>query len=1522
VEQPTGTPLIDGVSSLSYGTTVPNALVQRTFTIRNLGGASLGGLRASLSGSGAASFVITSQPTTVVGAGLTSSMIISFQPPAVGTYSATLHLSSNDENEHPFDITLTGTAVPPVPEISLEQPTGTPLVDGTAASQFDNVYVGSNRVLTYSLRNLGTATLTGLSASVTGANATDFTVSAIPSTLSAGTSSTFTVTFVAGAIGARSANLQITSNDEDENPFDVNLVGTGLAVSPATTVSLFASPTHVDTTGELVATRAMLTNLGYQLHEFTGILAADWAQAFAVADVVVVPELERASLPLDATARATINSRLTAGKGLIVMGTLNSNAAAFINSLSGWGLTYGTNLDAGSMSKSATVPGFVNSPPSLAALNAVYLLNQTSLPVGAQRVYDYQTFNAVFHLNQIGYIGYDGYAGANADWTAVLGDMIRALRPVIHPVREIEVSADGVGNLTDGVSLWDFGAVAKDAATVKSLTIRNTGATELTGLSCALSGADAAAFQIVMQPPASLAPGATATVNIRCLSGTIGIKNASLQISSNDEDENPFDLNLLADVSESNANTLFRIASLTANGAVVVNHDSLTGDDRGGIALSASKVFVSGDANTANYSTNLTGGVALGRVVNGLCHDIQSGKVYSLALNGTEIGTSGTLNQLIRLDSSSGARTSEIIALSQSISFGSGSGVFSGYGRIVIYTSGRLYDIETVSGRVTDLGLLSITDMYGSETWATWGVAEYFNGAIHLAYRPSSGNTIKRYNVSTRVSSVIATFTDLGDMASWTVAPTLGRWYFHYEGSSQFGSYSEALGYATATFQVGNPTAPPVISSALTQSARIGEQISYQITASNFPDTYSAINLPTGLTINSSGLISGTVTTPGEYAIQLSATNAAGTGNAEFTLTITPTPTVLADDFDPTLDSTVWAAFGGTITTNTHGATAGVGSTGNSLHFNGTGSRFALTRQVDTRAINALRFRCALGSISGSPTWDAVEVGKELVLEYTTNGVTFVRIGLPYSNRAWQEFVVAVPAAAKTPATQFRWRQLSNSGMNFDHCAIEDVFISSAIEVQPEIAVEYPVGTSLTDGISQVNFGTSEGGVPINLSFTIRNGGAATLSGLTVTIQGADASHFTLSTAPATDLAPGTSGSFSVTYAPTSIGSHAAAISISSNDADENPFNIDIRGDRTNGETVSLTSVDRGWYRFDGTHTTTNTNYITGWSITAPIGERRSFFLFQLPTLLTGERYVHAELRLDNPSNGYNSTNAEERIQIMDVSTSHSAITNGTAGVAGFDDLGTGVAFSQPTTVSASSNGTIVVIPLNTQFLQAANGTAAGGQICVGGIMNALPGTPTASRFIFGSTGSTQRTILVLRKAINAPPTFSGYSASTGMQRAAAIATAKILSQAADADGDALQLSAVSDTSLHGGTAVLQAGQVLYTPPAGFRGMDRFSVTITDAYGGLVTGQVTMNVGQLPSDGGIGANPPNLRVVGGAAQLTWHAIPGRTYIVQKSVGNLNDWITIATVTADSTGVIRYTDSSALSPSAFYRFASP
>lgn len=262
----------------------------------------------------------------------------------------------------------------------------------------------------------------------------------------------------------------------------------------------------------------------------------------------------------------------------------------------------------------------------------------------------------------------------------------------------------------------------------------------------------------------------------------------------------------------------FSITSLSTANATVIEVNSLTGDDRGGIAVSGTHVFLTGDSATARFARgSLSGGAGLGVIRDSLVSDLRTEKAYLLADGTTPIaprGVSGSvvINSLVELDSSTGVPNGTVVTLSSTISVPGNSsstvGIFAGWSRVVIHNGARVYQIALPSGTVTDLGPLGVPTRTPSESWAYWGVAETIGGVDYLAY-VRNGTTVARTKVSDGTVSTIATFANLNDMANFTVLPSMGRWYFHHEGTSQFRVGDETLGFADATMVV--PPNPPTI---------------------------------------------------------------------------------------------------------------------------------------------------------------------------------------------------------------------------------------------------------------------------------------------------------------------------------------------------------------------------------------------------------------------------------------------------------------------------------------------------------------------------------------------------------------------------------------------------------------------------------------------------------------------------------------------------------------------------------------
>src|SRR5690242_3063798 len=94
------------------------------------------------------------------------------------------------------------------------------------------------------------------------------------------------------------------------------------------------------------------------------------------------------------------------------------------------------------------------------------------------------------------------------------------------------------------------------------------------------------------------------------------------------------------------ANLVFRVLALQTNAAIAIEHNPLTGDDRGGIAVSTSSVFVTGDGTTgSNFDPvtarfpidTLTGGASIGRGYDALTSNLRTETVYSLGNGATPI---------------------------------------------------------------------------------------------------------------------------------------------------------------------------------------------------------------------------------------------------------------------------------------------------------------------------------------------------------------------------------------------------------------------------------------------------------------------------------------------------------------------------------------------------------------------------------------------------------------------------------------------------------------------------------------------------------------------------------------------------------------------------------------------------------------------------------------------------------------------------------------------------------------------
>nr|WP_321237364.1 choice-of-anchor D domain-containing protein [uncultured Psychroserpens sp.] len=128
------------------------------------------------------------------------------------------------------------------PEINI-QGNATTIVDGdTTPDVTDDTDFGSintvsgTNINTFTIQNIGTASLSVGTLTISGTNASDFTVTTSPAaSVASSGNTTFDITFDPSGVGLRTASVSIVNGDGDENPYNFDIQGTGIAGPPSYT---------------------------------------------------------------------------------------------------------------------------------------------------------------------------------------------------------------------------------------------------------------------------------------------------------------------------------------------------------------------------------------------------------------------------------------------------------------------------------------------------------------------------------------------------------------------------------------------------------------------------------------------------------------------------------------------------------------------------------------------------------------------------------------------------------------------------------------------------------------------------------------------------------------------------------------------------------------------------------------------------------------------------------------------------------------------------------------------------------------------------------------------------------------------------------------------------------------------------------------------------------------------------------------------------------------------------------------
>ncbi len=564
-----------------FGTTdINTGSITRTFTINNTGVATLTIGAITFSGTNPGDFTVTTPPSATVASGASTTLVVTFDPTAVGVRTAMINIANNDLTENPFNYTLQGTGTAQEMDVLGN---ATSIVDGdttpTTADWTDFSNVTTTR--TFTIRNTGTSPLTIGAITFSGANAADFSISSPPAAIIiAGSSSTFTVLYTPIGIGTSNATISIVNNDSDENPYDFSIRGTAInneidiQGNGVSIVDGDNSPTTADwtdfsttatsrtftifNTGATALTIGAITFSGTNPGDFSittppsasvaGYSSTTFVVRFAPAAVgtrsaiMSIVNNDANENPYDFTLQGTGVAQeidIQGNGSSIATGDMSPNTSDWTD-FSNVAITRtftirntGTmNLNIGAITITGANPGdfsISTAPSAIVAgtTTSTFVVTFAPTVVGVRTA----TINIPNNdSNENPYI-----FGISATSTS-------------------EIAVSGLyTNIVDGDSSpsqddWtDFGTVSIENGNVlANYVITNSGTGPLVIGAITIAGANASDFTITGAPAASVASGASTILQISFNPTVLGVKTATISIANNDIDENPFNFSITA----------------------------------------------------------------------------------------------------------------------------------------------------------------------------------------------------------------------------------------------------------------------------------------------------------------------------------------------------------------------------------------------------------------------------------------------------------------------------------------------------------------------------------------------------------------------------------------------------------------------------------------------------------------------------------------------------------------------------------------------------------------------------------------------------------------------------------------------------------------------------------------------------------------------------------------------------------------------------------------------------------------
>jgi ELWxxDGT repeat protein len=1223
VQYPHGTDLVDGSSSVDFGSLAAGQTSSRSFTVRNNGTQPLTFTSLSLTGPQAARFTLPSVALTTLNTGVSTSFVVSFTAATSGANTATLRVESTDPDENPFDIALTAT-VTDAPEIVIEQPVGTPRLDGSGTIAFAESPLGTPVTRTLTMRNDGTLALNITGMSITGPNAAEFSTTGAAVILPAGSSTSFDVTFTPAAAGARVASLQVSSNDADESVYDLYLTGIGHSV-------IAGMPQLMKDVGNQGASSSLtsLTSFGGAVY-FAGPPTASgielWKTDGTAAGTVMVKDINPGAVS-------------SSPQNLIVVG-----GVLYFSAIGSGGtdreLWRSDGTSAGTLRVKDIFAGTTASNPSNmvdfngtlffaaadSAANGTELWKSDGTDAGTVLVSNINTAastsSSPANLTVVGstlYFTANGSAVSGlelwkTDGTGAGTLLVKDINPgaaTSSPSFLRSVNGQVVfaaTTPTEGTELWASNGTDAGTVLVTDLT-PGAGSTTLTNLFVHGSGSfmfftptsatygvelwrtdgTAAGTMLVKDinpgTNASSVANASITPNGLVFSASNGINGSELWISDG-TDPGTYMLLEINPGTGSSTPSNFR---MVGSQLFFTAFSSAAGTELWRTDFTPAGTYMIQDTIPGSSSFTASSLVQLGSLAVFLGVDSPNGSELWIT-DGTAAGTR-TIADLTLGSQGNGATTfsihngrlylgaADVAGGNELWSVNGAAGSLSQFRDISVGAVGSTPGSLTTVG--STLYFAATDSANGRELWKTDGTP--------------AGTVLVRNIASGNGSSTPVNLAAVGSMLYFAAqdSTTVGTELWKSDGTSAGTVLVKDISATASTSS--SPANLTDVNGTLFFSATDGangielwksDGTSVGTVMVRDINPGSAASTPSNLrAIGSTLFFTATSATNGTELWKSDGTNAgtvlvmeiaAGTASSSpANLTVIGSTLYFSASNGTTTGLNgieLWKT-DGTTTSMVRDILGGTGSSspanfaaiGSTLYFsaNTTAQGIELWKSDGTNAGTVIVSDIVTGAASSSP-----------LLLTNIHGTLYFTALATQGRELWKSNGTAVGTVLVADI----WPGTSSSAPTAIGAIDQTLFILATGQdigaelfsydlALPEISIEQPVNVALIDGAASIDLGEAvRNAESTSLVFTLRNTGSAALSGLTPLIDGAHAAEFAISGLPAS-VAAGSSGTFTITFTPTALGVRTAALHLANNDPNESPFDIALTG--TGGYTAA-----------------------------------------------------------------------------------------------------------------------------------------------------------------------------------------------------------------------------------------------------------------------------------------------------------------------------------------------------------------